>query len=181
MPKRSNEFQRLVYLVRVNLAEGAPVTESKMLPDRQTGSEREVDVCIEGTVGGFPVKVCVECIDHARKADVTWVDTMKAKHERLPTNALILASRRGFTAEARKVAVQYGIEAISLQEVEQVAFPSLLGTGSSLWTKTVTITAQKVVVRASCQQPISWPKGWRSCRTIWFMLATGQRSARWSI
>jgi hypothetical protein len=31
MPKRSNEFQKLVYLVKVNLSAGATVTESKML------------------------------------------------------------------------------------------------------------------------------------------------------
>jgi hypothetical protein len=37
MPKRSNEFQRLIYLVHVNLAAGATVTESKMLRDRITG------------------------------------------------------------------------------------------------------------------------------------------------
>lgn len=36
MPKRSNDFQRLIYLIRVNLAEGAKVTESKMMRDRQT-------------------------------------------------------------------------------------------------------------------------------------------------
>jgi hypothetical protein len=43
MPKRTNDFQRLVYLVRVNLADGATVTESKMLEDRVTKTMREVD------------------------------------------------------------------------------------------------------------------------------------------
>src|SRR5258708_339900 len=71
MPKRSNEFQRLVYLVRVNLAAGATVTESKMLRDRSTGLEREVDVCVEGNVGGTTVNVCLECRDHARPADIS--------------------------------------------------------------------------------------------------------------
>ena len=42
MPKRSNDFQRLVYLVRVNLAGGATVTESKMMRDRLTKRFREV-------------------------------------------------------------------------------------------------------------------------------------------
>ena len=90
MPKRSNEFQRLIYLVRVNLAAGATVHVSKMLRDRITGHEREVDVCVEGIVGGTPVNVCIECSDRSRRADVTWVDEMKSKHERLPTHALIL-------------------------------------------------------------------------------------------
>src|SRR6266478_8348759 len=94
VPKRSNDFQKLVYLVRVNLAAGAIVTESKMLPDRKSKRKRkrEVDVCIEGIVGGHPVMVCIECRDHKRPADVQWVEAIKAKHEGLPTSALILAS-----------------------------------------------------------------------------------------
>jgi hypothetical protein len=141
------QVEGLVYLVQVNLAAGATVTESKMLVDRLTGTEREVDVCIEGVVGGHPVKVCIECRDHERPADVTWVDAMKSKHERLPTNALILASRTGFTSEGQQVAHRYGIEAVSLLEVEQTDFPNLLKASSSLWNKTVALTAQKVIVR----------------------------------
>jgi hypothetical protein len=146
MPKRSNEFQRLIGLVRVNLAEGATVTESKMLRDRLTGTEREVDICVEGVVGGTPVNVCIECCDRARPADVTWVEAMKSKHERLPTHALILASRSGFTNEAREVARLSGIEAISFDEVEQADFHELLKGKSSLWQKGVTFSAEKVVV-----------------------------------
>lgn len=74
MPKRSNDFQRLVYLVRLNLAEGAEVTESKMMRDRLTKRFREVDIVIKGKVGSQPVVVCVECRDHKRVADVTWLD-----------------------------------------------------------------------------------------------------------
>lgn len=59
--------------------------ESKMLTDRVTKRKREVDVCIEGHVGGHSVVVSVECRDHKRIADVSWVDAMKAKHDRLPT------------------------------------------------------------------------------------------------
>jgi len=147
MPKRTNEFQKLVYLVRVNLAAGATVTESKMLTDRITKSKREVDVCIEGHVGGDRVMVCVECRDTRRIADVTWVNTMKGKHERLPTNALILVSRRGFTSEARDVAASYAIKTCSLEEVDQVDFPALLGSSSLLWTKSVTVSASKVLVK----------------------------------
>jgi len=147
MPKRTNDFQKLVYLVRVNLAEVAKVTESKMLTDRVTKRLREVDVCIEGRVGGQRVTVCIECRDHQRIADVTWVDMMKAKHERLPTNVLILASRSGFTPEARDVATGFGIETFSLTDVDEVDFPALLDSASSLWTKSITIAVAHVLVR----------------------------------
>ena len=147
MPKRTNDFQRLVYLVQTNLADGATVTESKMLTDRITKHKREVDVCIEGQVGQYAVVVSIECRDHKRIADVSWVDAMKEKHDRLPTNALILASRRGFTTEAQIVAHTYRIQTISLSELEDIDFPTLLSSASSLWAKSVTITASWVGVR----------------------------------
>jgi hypothetical protein len=147
MPQRTNDFQKLVYLVRVNLAQDATVTESKLLTDRHTKRKREVDVCIEGHVGGCAVVVSVECRDHKRPADVSWIDGMKAKHERLPTHVLILASRAGFTPEARAVAEVCGIQTFSLDDVDSVDFPALLEAASSLWTKTVTVSAEKVLVR----------------------------------
>jgi hypothetical protein len=118
-----------------------------MLTDRVTKRKREVDVCIEGHAGGHPVVVSLECRDQRRIADVTWVDAMKAKHDRLPTNALILASRSGFTPEARDAAAAYGIQTFSLSDVDEVDFSALLGLKSSLWAKTVTLTPEKVLVR----------------------------------
>jgi hypothetical protein len=87
IPKRANEFQRLIFAIRTNLATGAKVTESRLLRDRLTKRFREVDVCIESSVGGTSIMVCVECRDHARPADVGWVDAMKEKHTRLPTSS----------------------------------------------------------------------------------------------
>ena len=96
---------------------------------------------------GHPVIVCVECRDHKRPSDVSWVDAMKTKHDRLPTNALILVSRSGFTQEARAVAEGFGIQAFALSEVDEVDFQTLLSSKSSLWTKTMTVTPERVLVR----------------------------------
>lgn len=146
MPKRSNDFQRLIYLVRVNLADGAKVTESKLLRDRLTKALREVDVVIEGSVGGQKVRVSIECRDHKRVADVQWVEQMKAKHERLDTNALMLASRSGFTAEAIEVARVYGIDTFTLEVLDESAIKDRLSPSSSLWLKSVRVTPTKVTV-----------------------------------
>src|SRR5688572_13707857 len=111
MPPRSNQFQRLVFLVKKVLAPtGATVTESKMLIDRETGDEREVDICIETTLAGHPVTLSIECQDHKRITDVTWVEQMYSKHQRLATSTLILASRSGFSKRARTLARIKGIE-----------------------------------------------------------------------
>lgn len=146
MPQRSNEFQRLVFLVKKVLAGSAVVTESKMLADRRTGSPREVDVCIEAVVSNHNVTVSIECCDHGRPADVTWVERMKAKHEHLATNALVLASRSGYTDEAVAVAQAEDIEIVRYEELEQEEdVRKIFGLGSSAWARIYKLSPTKVV------------------------------------
>lgn len=147
MPKRSNEFQRLVFLVKQHVAEGASVTESRLLRDRITGTDREVDICIEATVGGHDVVVSLECQDRARPADVSWVEEMKAKHERLRTNALVLVSHSGFTPEAQAVARSYGIDTLAIEGVSETTIQKFFGDIGSVWAKVFTLRPMKVVAR----------------------------------
>jgi hypothetical protein len=148
MPKRTNDFQRLVYLVRLNLAEGAEVKESVLMRDRLTKRYREVDIVIRGKIGSQSVTVCIECRDHKRVADVVWVDAMKSKHDRLETNVLLLASSSGFTKEAVNVAEKYGIEVITLENQETTNFSELVGPNGSLWQKVYTLSINKVSIQA---------------------------------
>lgn len=149
MPKRSNDFQKLIYLVRLNLADGAKVEESKLLKDRLSKRYREVDVVIQGKTGSHPVIVSIECRDHKRAADVTWVDTMKAKHDRLPTNALLLASSQGFTKEATDIAEKYGVGLFTLENQEPDQVAGLLGTKGALWHKCFSLSPDKVRVHVA--------------------------------
>ena len=147
MPKRTNNFQKLVFLVKKHAADGATVTESKFLRDNITGTNREVDICIESSVAGHSVTVSIECRDRGRKASVQWIEEMKSKHERLPTNTLVLVSSSGFTKEAISVALTYGIETITLNDLDATSAERLFGNTSSLWSKVFTLSSTKVVVR----------------------------------
>jgi hypothetical protein len=151
MPARTNDFQKLIYLLKHNLAQDAVVTESKMLDDLVAGDQVEVDVCVEASVAGDNVKICVECRDRSRKADKNWVHEMKAKHERLPTNLLLLASNKGFTKKALELARSYGIQTVTLEQVESQAFPQIFAHEMSLWAKSFSIAVECVwcVVDAS--------------------------------
>ena len=147
MPKRTNDFQKLVFLVKKLVAENSIVTESKFLIDLQTGAQREVDICIESSIGGHNVTISIECIKHKRKASVTWVEAMKAKHERLPTNALVLVSEAGFSKEAQKVAQKYGIETLRFDEVDANSVDRLFGKTEALFFRTFRFTPLKVIAR----------------------------------
>src|SRR5213593_2464141 len=70
MPIRTNEFQRLIAVIQSHLDPGSTVTESAMLTDAVTDSQREVDVAVSGRVGGQAVTVSIECRDRSRGPDV---------------------------------------------------------------------------------------------------------------
>ncbi|GAB3035753.1 hypothetical protein MBOU_36640 [Mycobacterium bourgelatii] len=117
MPKRSNEFQRLIALLTMLKAEGAEVNESVELETLDTGRKREVDVVAVGTVAGHIAVVGIEARDWKRKQDVQWVEQAKTKFDRLGANVKILVSSSGFTADALDTAKMYGIKTITPGEV----------------------------------------------------------------
>jgi hypothetical protein len=119
MPKRSTEFQKLVYLARKHSAIDSIVTESKILIDATTGEEREVDVYIESTVDGLPVNISVECTECERPATVEWVERMKGKHEDLPTDVLFLFSRNGLTEPAIEKAKRFRKRVVTLETLDE--------------------------------------------------------------
>jgi hypothetical protein len=117
MPARSNDFQKMVAILETILGDGTAVTESKMLTDRFSGEPREVDICVEGHVAGRPVTISIECRQHKRRQGLSWIEEMHAKHERLPTDVLVLVSASGFTDSARAKAASYGHHTSTPQEV----------------------------------------------------------------
>jgi len=110
MPRRSNEFQKLVFSVYKQLSDKGTVTESKMLVNRVTGVEREVDIVIESPVADQIITISIEVIDRSRPAGLQWIDEMRGKHENLPTDKLVLVSKFGFVKDAFKEAEKHGID-----------------------------------------------------------------------
>jgi hypothetical protein len=119
MPARSNEFQRLIYLIHSQLHSNALVTESKMLEDSLGGPEQEVDVVIEEKSGPYSVRIVVECIDRRRRADIGWVQQMWGKH-RARADKVVLVSKSGFTKNALREAGVRRITALTLSEENSI-------------------------------------------------------------
>jgi hypothetical protein len=120
MPKRSNEFQQIIYMIQKQLAGQAFVSESKMLRDKITDADVEVDVVIEAAVAGVNIAIGVECTAQKRPATVEWVSEMIGKHQGLPLDKTILVSKSGFTEGAIKKANGLGVETITLERAEQL-------------------------------------------------------------
>lgn len=151
MTKRTNDFQKLIRMLTQLLGDNAVVEESKMLADLVSGDPREVDIYAEGTFAGHTVNIGIECRDHKRRQGVGWVEQMHSKHERLPTNLLILVSPRGFTAPAITKASSYGIKTIALTQAgSDLATEVLASLGVTAWD----ITDARLSVSANI--PTEW-------------------------
>ena len=119
MPKRSNEFQRLIALLTMAKSDGAIVHESVEIETLDGGKKREIDVVAVGAVAGHRTVVAIEARDTKRRQDVLWVEQAKTKFERLGANVKILVSSSGFTAEALESATKFGIKTITPGEVTE--------------------------------------------------------------
>jgi hypothetical protein len=156
MPQRSNDFQKLVTMLTQLLGENSVVEESKMLADLVSGDLTEVDVYAEGTLAGHTVRISIECRDHKRKQGPGWVNEMRSKHERLPTNLLILVSSSGFTGPAVAKADSFGIKTITPMRADSDLTSEVLASlGSMTFTATLTEWSN-VTSQASANIPAEW-------------------------
>ncbi len=124
MPKRTDEFQRLIYHIYDQMAtQSARVTESAFLRERDGGEEREVDVLIEDEIAGETVRMAVECRNRGRRASVEWIDQIIGKFRDLDVHKIIAVSRSGFSAPAEAKAAANNIETRTLQEALETDWP----------------------------------------------------------
>lgn len=127
MPKRSNQFQKLITAIHACMADGATVEESALLIDPETGEQREVDIFLTSQIGGHPVSMAVEVNDRSRPSDSTWVEQMAGKHQSLPVNKLVLVSRSGFTGPAKQKAKSRQIGALTIEEACEIDWDLVFG------------------------------------------------------
>jgi hypothetical protein len=126
MPKHSNDFQKLIYLIRLQLEDNATVTESKFLHDNAANVEREVNIVIEAQVDEYSIIISIECHGRGRVANAKWVEQMAVKHETLPIDKLILISKSGFSDIALRKAKAQGIQAMTLTQAIQADWDMLI-------------------------------------------------------
>jgi hypothetical protein len=117
MPKRTNEFQRLVgYIYSQIVPAGGRVTECAFLQETGGGAQREVDILVEHKVAGHDLKIAVECRDQGRDQSVEWIDSLIGKYSRLKVNQVVAVSASGFSTEAKRKAADHNIDVITANE-----------------------------------------------------------------
>jgi len=115
MPKRTNYFQQLIHHIYQQLVPaGAIVTESSLLTERSSGTQREVDILVEHSIAGHKIRMGIECRDRTSKDDITWVDSVIGKYRDLDVDKVVLVSSSGFSEGAKKKATAHNIESLVL-------------------------------------------------------------------
>jgi len=123
MPRRTNEFQKLVSLIQRALApKGAKVTDSALV--RAPGLEgfREIDVLIEGTFGPYRMKVAVEAKGIGRPLELSAFQSIEGKYfgkSGIPVNKVVVVAANGFTADVVRNAKLHDITLLTLKEAKE--------------------------------------------------------------
>ncbi len=128
MPRRTNEFQQVVLRIYGALSGTAStVEESVLLKEKNSEAEREVDVLVTSSVAGHLMRVAVECRDHGRDQDITWVDSLVGKYANLDVQKVVAISHTDFSATAKQKAAQHNIELLTLKEEREADWASKVG------------------------------------------------------
>lgn len=118
MPKRSNDFQKLVRLIQQAFApRGATVTESAILD--HLGTPREIDVHITTDVGLYTMKIAVEVKDHSRPLGPGQIEEYIGKYrsgDGIPVVRVVVVSSAGFTRAGKDRARVANINLLTLKE-----------------------------------------------------------------
>ena len=125
MPKRTNEFQKLVACIYARLVpEGGRISESVMIKERGRGTEREVDLLLTHRAFGTELRIALECRDRRRRDDVAWIDALIGKYKDLEVDKVIAVSGSGFSRAAREKAAAHRIDALTLREALETDWPA---------------------------------------------------------
>ncbi len=94
------------------------VEESVLEVNKKTGLPREIDIKVTNKKNSQE-KMLIECRDHKRKQDVTWIDELDGKARSLGFSKIVAVSSSGFSKTAEKEAKSRGIETLHLKDAEK--------------------------------------------------------------
>jgi len=111
-------FEKLVARVQRELSPQAQVTHNERIRGRKTGELRQVDVTIRTNAGQFPLLVAMDCKDLGRPATVTHVEAFAGLLDDIGANKGALVASNGFSAAAKRRAMEAGIDLYRLVDAE---------------------------------------------------------------
>src|SRR5687768_11054300 len=103
--------------------EGHIVTASAVPHEDSSGTTREIDIMIEGSVLGLPVCIAVECRSRSRKDSLPWIDELIGKYSDMHVTHIVAVNEAGFSVPAKKKANAHGITTETLESALTMDWP----------------------------------------------------------
>lgn len=123
----STQFEKAVHAFIQKLNPSAQVIWDHHVPDRDTGSLRQVDVWVNTKIGGhFPISILVSCKHKKRKVDITQMGTFLDEVRSTSASTGVIYSSSGFSANALKKARVNGVACCRLYRREPADLPKSL-------------------------------------------------------
>jgi hypothetical protein len=127
MHNQGDKFEKDVYAFVKALDPKAEVLFNHKVPDKDTGSQRQVDVWIKARIGGhIPISILVSCKDYKRKLNVTHIESFSQEVQSTGASTGIIYSRSGFSRTALKKANVKGLNCCRLFRNEPAEIPDRL-------------------------------------------------------
>lgn len=126
--KPGKEFQDIIADIQSQLSKDSEVKSPDYIMGVVTNIKREVDVSIRSRIGLHDILTVIECRDHERPVDVTYIEQMVTKRDDVRANKLIVISRNGFTQTASDLARIRGIELLKFGDSEDFNWDEFIST-----------------------------------------------------
>ena len=110
MTRRGRDLEKIIAsLEKINM-KNATIKSPDFIPDKDTGTPREIDVSVRFSQGTHDFLVIFECRDRKARAGVEWIEQLANKSRSVRADKVIAVSSSGFTKNATIKAKEYNIE-----------------------------------------------------------------------
>ena len=87
-----------------------------------------MDVSIRSKIGPYDILTVIECRDHKRPVNVTYIEQMVTKRDNIRANKLIVISRNGFSKTAKDLAMNKGIGLLRFSDSKDLKWDEFIDT-----------------------------------------------------
>jgi hypothetical protein len=117
--RKGRDLEKVVSLLEGELRQsGIQIKSPDFLPDKDTGTLREVDISLRGLIGSSDILAIIECRDHNKHPqDVTWIEQVISKRSSVNADKVLAVSSSKFSGPARIKAEKNNIELRTLDEI----------------------------------------------------------------
>jgi len=119
MARKGRELEEFVSFLEKNLGpQGIKVTSPDFFQGKISHSRREVDVTLRSRIGSSEILVLIECRDHQKAQDVTWIEQLDSKRKDVGGDLAIAVSSSDFTPGAGKLAETFNIKLRTIKNID---------------------------------------------------------------